>query len=57
MHQHLVLKMKKLNACMMLLKEQWLIVTPNIKPLQEISMHKLELKKKKKNEEDLHIMK
>ena len=48
MHQHLVLRMKKWNNFMMMLKEQKLIVTPNIKSLQEITMQKFELKQKKK---------
>ena len=33
---------------MMVLKEQWLIVTPNIRSLQEISIKKMGLKPKKK---------
>ena len=39
---------EKVENFTMILKEQWLIVTPNIKSLQEISMQKLELKQKKK---------
>ena len=34
----------------MILKEQWLIVTQNIKSLQEISKQKLELKQKKNSD-------
>ena len=41
-------RMKKWNNFMMILKEQWLIVTPKIRSLQEILMQKLELKQKKK---------
>ena len=54
MRQHLVLRMKKWNN-FMILKEQWLIVTPNIKSLQEIPMQKLELKQKKKTSQAFGI--
>ena len=47
-HQHLVMRMKKWNNCMMILKEQWLIATLNIRSLQEISMQKFELKKNRR---------
>ena len=46
-------RMEKWNNFMMILKEQWLIATPNITSLQEISMQKLELKQK---EEDFKSM-
>ena len=44
-HQHLVHRMKKWNNSTMILKEQWLSVTPNLKSLQGISMQTLELNK------------
>ena len=40
-HQHLVLRMEKWNNYMMILKEQWLIVTPNIRSLQETAIKKI----------------
>ena len=42
-----------MNNCMMILKEQWVIVTPNIKSLQEISMQRIGTKTK---EEDFNSM-
>ena len=39
---------EKVENFTMILKEQWLLVTPNIELLQEISMQKMELKQKKK---------
>ena len=45
MHQHLVLRKKRGTDFMMILKEQCLMVTPNIRSLQEISMKK-KIKKK-----------
>ena len=53
MHQYLVRRMKKWNNFTMILKEQWLIVTTNIKTLQEISMQKIGTKTK---EEDFKSM-
>ena len=42
-----MLWMKNWNNFMMVMKEQWLIVTPNIRSLQEISMQKLELRRRR----------
>ena len=48
MHQNLVQRMKKCNNFMMILKEQWPIVTQNVGSLQEILKQKLEQKQKMK---------
>ena len=54
-HQHLVLRMKKWNNFMMILKEQWLIGTANIRSVQKISMQKFELKQKNNSKAWEHL--